>query len=107
MTIEEITALLMRIQIIDNRKVDRAVVLEWETDLAGVDDFPAAMEAVTMHRLESTEWLVPAHIHRNVERIRLAAFGPQTDEWGNEVAGDSGALQALGRLREVRLAVTS
>lgn len=99
MTIEQITALLMRIQIIDNRRIDKAVLLEWEVDLAGVDDFPAAMEAVTMHRAESSEWLLPVHIRRNVERIRLAAFGWQMDEWGNVIEPDHAAVAALRRVR--------
>ena len=107
MNLEQITALLMRIQIIDNRKIDKAVLLEWEVDLAGVDDFAAAMEAVTMHRAESSEWLLPVHIRRNVERIRLAAFGPQTDEWGNEIEPDHVAVAALHRVRGTQGEVTS
>jgi len=107
MNLEQITALLMRIQIIDNRKIDKAVLLEWEVDLAGVDDFAAAMEAVTMHRAESSEWLLPVHIRRNVERIRLAAFGPVEDEWGNVVAPDEAAVAALERLRRPLREVTA
>jgi hypothetical protein len=107
MTIEEITALLMRIQIIDNRKIDKAVLLEWEVDLAEVDDYPAAMEAVTMHRTESKEWLLPVHIRQNVERMRIAAFGPVEDEWGNVVAPDETAVAALQRLRRPLREVTA
>lgn len=102
MTLEEITALLMRVQIIDNRKIDKAVLLEWEVDLAGVDDFPAAMEAVTMHRIESREWLLPVHVRENVERIRVAGFGPVEDEWGNVLPPDEVAVAALERLRHPR-----
>lgn len=106
MNVEQITALLMRMQIIDQRPVDRAVVLEWEADLVGVDDFPAAMEAITLHRSESPSRLTPFHIRQGVERIHAAAV-PRTDEWGNELEPDRGALAALARLGRTPREITS
>ncbi|MBN9176090.1 MAG: hypothetical protein J0I43_01790 [Microbacterium sp.] len=106
MNVEQITALLMRMQIIDQRPVDRAVVLEWEADLVGVDDFAAAMEAITMHRSESAARLMPFHIRQGVERIHAAAL-PREDEWGNRLEPDRVAVAALERLGRVPREVTA
>jgi hypothetical protein len=67
----EAAALLTKIQLGDNREVTDLVVKEWFDTLW---DFDVAdcMEAVTMHRRESVEYLQPAHIIGNVKRIREA-----------------------------------
>lgn len=106
MNVEQITALLMRMQLIDQRPVDRAVVLEWEADLVGVDDFPAAMEAITLHRSESAARLMPFHVRQGVDRIHAAAVS-RTDEWGNELEPDRAALAALIRLGRTPKAVSA
>lgn len=106
MNVEQITALLMRIQIIDRIPVDRAVVLEWEADLVGVDDFPAAMEAITVHRSESAAPVKPFHIRHGVERIHAAQY-TQHDQFGNELEPDRAAVAALARLGRGQMEVTA
>ena len=105
MNFEETARVLAKIQTIDSRRVDEVVLIEWQDILADTD-VSAALEAVRMHRVESTEWLVPAHILRNVQRIDAARV-TQLDEWGNELPCDDVAAAALARLGGERKAVTS
>ena len=97
----EVGELLARIQLVDNRRVDEAVIEEWHRYLAEVDDFAAAMEAVTLHRMESRSWLMPVDILANIERIRLAGV-ERTDEWGNRIEPDAAAVAALERIQRGR-----
>lgn len=94
--------LLARIQLVDNRRVDEEVIREWQMYLADVDDFPAAMEAVTLHRMASRQWLMPVDVLEGVARIHSADPAP-TDEFGNDLERDEPALAAAAR---IRLAVT-
>lgn len=104
MNLQETGQLLMLIQIVDNRRVDEAVILAWQELLDDVD-FPVAREAVRLHRRESVVWLTPAHVRANVERILSAAEDP-ADELGNPLPVDREALAARRRLGD-RRAVTS
>lgn len=96
MNLQETGQLLMLIQIVDNRKVDEAVILAWQELLDDVE-FGVAREAVRMHRRESTAWLTPAHVRANVQRI-LAAEAGREDEFGNVLPVDGEALAARQRL---------
>lgn len=105
MNLQETTDLLVRIQIIDNRRFEEATVLAWH-ELVEDLDFRIAVEAVRLHFRESTAYLVPAHVRRGVERILLAGLGAREDDYGNTVDVDEPALAAHQRLSGSR-AVTS
>jgi len=105
MNLQETAKLLARAQLIDNRRIDEAVILEWHQYVADIA-LPVALEALTLHRQESTEYLVPAHIVRNVERILTAPESPE-DEWGNPLEPDAGALRARIRATRSMREVTS
>jgi len=59
---------LAKIQLGDNRQVDQLTLEEW-FDTIGHLDFPAAVAGVRLHRQESTEYLMPAHVIRNARRV--------------------------------------
>lgn len=67
----ELTQLLARIAVADNRQVDQLVIAHWR-DTIGDLDYTDAMAAVNMHFRESTAYLLPAHIVENVKRISKA-----------------------------------
>jgi hypothetical protein len=71
MNAEQVAAVLAKIQLGDNRLTDSAglVLAEW-VDSIGDLDFDDAVEAVRMHRQESTVYLQPAHVRANVRRVR-------------------------------------
>lgn len=66
MTEAECAKVLAKIQLIDNRQVDRLNLAEW-FDSIGHLDFQAAIAAVRVHRQTSTDYLQPGHIVRIVE----------------------------------------
>jgi hypothetical protein len=103
MTPDEVVKVLARIQMDDNRQVDRVVVQSWVEEIGDLD-FTDALEAVILHRKTTTEWLMAAHVRQNVrliqaERARLervsrprrverrvitldrAAFDAETEKW--------------------------
>ncbi|GGH34015.1 hypothetical protein [Microbacterium album] len=100
MNIQQTNELLLRIQVIDNRQIGDSTVLAWHELVADLD-YDVAVEAVRMHRMESKEYLVPAHVRANAERIRLAGI-ERTDEWGNRIEPDAAAVAALERIRRGR-----
>lgn len=65
----ELKQVLAKIQLGDSRQVDALVLREW-FDTIGDLDLGDCLQAVTMHRRESTAYLLPAHIVANVKRIR-------------------------------------
>jgi hypothetical protein len=69
MTVEECKQLLAKIQLGDNRQVDRLVILEW-FETIGHLKFEDARGAVTLHRQESTEYLTAAHVCAGARRVR-------------------------------------
>ncbi|KRC52142.1 hypothetical protein ASE16_03580 [Leifsonia sp. Root227] len=71
MNIQETAAVLAKIKIGDNREIDsKGIVLrEWHQEIGHLD-YQDALEAVVMHRRESTEYLQAGHIVANVARIR-------------------------------------
>ncbi len=68
MNSHEVAQVLTKIQLGDNRQVDRLVIAEWE-DTIGHLRFEDAIAAVKMHRQESTAYLMPAHVIANARRI--------------------------------------
>lgn len=60
---------LAKVKLLDNRKVDQAVIALWQEALFDVslDD---ALAALHQHSRESTEWLTPAIVMGYVRRYR-------------------------------------
>jgi hypothetical protein len=77
MNAEQVAAVVAKIRIGDNRETSPEVILEW-LDTIGDLNFDDAIEAVRMHRRESTEYLAAAHLRANVKRLQ-AARNPSND----------------------------
>lgn len=69
MTPDEVLDLLTLIAVRDNRTVGRTTAVVWHEDIGDLD-FADCREAVARHYRESTDWLMPATIHRLVKAIR-------------------------------------
>ena len=71
MRFDETAAVLAKIKLGDNRQVDNAglVLNEWH-DAIGDLEYTDAIAAVVLHRRESTEYLMPAHIRMGARRAR-------------------------------------
>jgi len=69
MNVEECKQVLAKIQLGDNRQVDRLVILEW-FETIGHLEFEDARGAVTLHRQESTDYLTAAHVCAGARRVR-------------------------------------
>jgi hypothetical protein len=69
LTPDEVVKVLARVQMDDNRQVDRVVVQAWIQEIGHLD-FEDALEAVVMHRKSTPAWLMAAHICENVRLIR-------------------------------------
>ena len=69
MNSDEVTMLLTRIQVLDNRQVDRLTIEAW-TPLMEDIDYSEAVDAVNKHFHTSTAYLVPAHIVAGVVAAR-------------------------------------
>lgn len=76
MNTAELTALLGRIQILDNRQVDALTIEAWTPLMADVP-YDAAVRAVNDHFRTSTAYLQPAHIVQAVQASRRLAL-PET-----------------------------
>lgn len=70
MNFSETSDLLTYVARVDNRRHDDATVIAWQGLLADLDARDATT-AVTQHFQESTEYLMPVHIRRRAERIRI------------------------------------
>lgn len=86
----ELTQLLARIAIADNRQVDQLVMAHWR-DTIGDLDYTDSMAAVNMHFRESTAYLLPAHIVENVRRIRSVRADEEKAKALSESAPDEAA----------------
>jgi hypothetical protein len=75
---QETAALLVKIQLGDNREVTDLVVREWHDTIEHLE-YTDCVEAVTLHRRESTEYMQPAHVVRLVKRIREERARSQDD----------------------------
>lgn len=76
MNIEQLTVLIARIQVLDNRQVDELTIQAWSPLMADVD-YGDAVAAVNEHFRTSTAYLQPAHIIQAVARARRAIL-PET-----------------------------
>ena len=65
----EVAKLLTVASGVDNRKVTPEVVEVW-FPILGYLDFEPSLEALKLHFAETTDWLLPAHIIRNVARVK-------------------------------------
>lgn len=96
---EEIAAVVAKVKLGDNREVNELVLREW-FDTIGHLRFQDAVEAVTMHRQESTDYLMPVHIVRNVRRIvdarveQMKALESRTEFAGDPAPENMAALEA-------------
>lgn len=61
MNVSETATLLGKIQVGDNRDVSDVVVAEWHNTIGHLN-FADAVEAVRLHRQNSAEYLMPAHV---------------------------------------------
>lgn len=77
MNAEEVAKVLAKIRLGDNRETSRETLLEWMDNIGDLD-YQDAIEAVRMHRKESTAYLMPAHIRDNVKAIK-ALRNPSND----------------------------
>lgn len=70
---QEVTMLLARIQVLDNRQVDALTIEAWGPLMADVP-YAAAITAVNDHLRESGAYLLPSHIVAGVRQARRAAL---------------------------------
>jgi hypothetical protein len=82
---QECATVLAKIQLGDNRQVDKLTLEEW-FDTIGHLPFGAAIDAVRLHRQESTDYLQPAHVIRNVRRLQERALPPRREITAAECA---------------------
>ena len=73
MSLQELTMLLARIQVLDNRQVDQLTIEAWEPLMEGVE-YADAVAAVNAHFRESTEYLKPAHIINGIYAARMRSL---------------------------------
>lgn len=66
----ETAKLLTIASMIDNRTVAPETVEAWH-DVLGHLPYGLAKEAMSLHRRESTDYLMPAHITKNLPRVKL------------------------------------
>lgn len=69
MNTDELTMLLARIQVLDNRQVDQLTIEAWSPLMFDIT-YPDAVGAVNAHFRESTAYLQPAHINQRVREAR-------------------------------------
>lgn len=69
MSPDQLKQVVAKIQLGDNRQVDALTLREW-FDTIGHLDAGDALQAVTMHRQESPDYLQPFHIITNARRLR-------------------------------------
>ena len=104
MNILETGKVLGLIAVVDNRHVDAATIAAWH-DLIHDLDFADACEAVRVHRRESTDYLLPAHVRAGVRRIRAARLSAVPDPLPDVDPDDVPAYQL--RRRQMRAVIAS
>lgn len=114
MNTQELTALLGRIQVLDNRQVDEITLQAWEPLVANVD-YEDAVEAVNAHFRTSDRYLLPVHVvegsktfctRRITRRSRIASrriveLGGKAPVYWNDAPRASEELAALGKRIEL------
>lgn len=93
MNIEQTAVILAKVAALDNRNDTDAAVLAWHEAIGDLD-YRDALEAVAIHRRESTEYLMPAHIRRIAAQLRK--------ERGDRNAKDERAAEIQEFVRDVR-----
>jgi hypothetical protein len=61
MNVQQVTAVLTKIQALDNRQVDELTITAW-TEMIGDLEYRDALDAVARHFRDSTSYLQPAHV---------------------------------------------
>lgn len=79
----------------DNRSTDDAMAVYWQNLLPDIR-IQDALEAVAIHRRESTAWLQPAHIVHLVQKIRAQRIDAANIVY--EPIGNETARQVLDRI---------
>lgn len=69
MTPEETKQVLAKAAITDHRTVDLVSIRAWH-EIIGHLDYAEVIDALTLHRRETSEYLQPAHIVSGVRRVR-------------------------------------
>ena len=69
----------------DGRTVSQAVARVWADDLSRVS-LEDAVVAARLHYQESTDWLLPAHVVRNVKRSHETRLPPRAEITAAECA---------------------
>lgn len=78
----ELTLLLTRIQVLDNRQVDQLTIEAWADVLPDWLTLEDATTAVNQHFATSTEYLKPAHIVTAAQRARSDRRSLEADDYG-------------------------
>lgn len=113
MNTAELTALLGRIQVLDNRQVDEMTLQAWEP-LIGDLDYEDAVAGVNAHFRHSTDYLKPAHVRSRAKRAktereerqrgiavrRLRALGGEAPRYAMNAWQRNQALTKAGALIE-------
>ena len=88
MTLDECKQVLTKIQLGDNRQVDRLVILEW-FDNIGQLDYHEAIAAVRAHRQnEPDKYLSPGHIIQQVKRMRQGQADTTPEKYKQLMSGE-------------------
>lgn len=95
MNLQDANKLLTAIAVGDNRKVDDVAIAYWAGLLYDIR-LADALQAVAVHRRESTEWLQPAHIVRLVRAERTRRIDAANIVY--EPIGEENARQFLDRV---------
>jgi hypothetical protein len=75
---QQCATVLAKIQLGDNRQADKLTLDEW-FDTIGHLAFDDAIAGVRMHRQESTDYLMPAHVIRNAHRASESRLPPRRE----------------------------
>jgi len=70
MNSDQLKQVLTKIHVGDKRDVDLVVLAYWDELIGGLD-VRDALEGVSMHRRESADYLMPAHVIANAKRAKL------------------------------------
>jgi hypothetical protein len=100
---QQIGQLLTEAALIDNRAITPALVQIWHKYLEPFE-YADAVAALDWHRINSTEYLVPAHITAGIRRIRAERLAhTPTPPPAPEIAAD--AKRGLSTLRQAVKAI--
>jgi hypothetical protein len=107
MTPDQTKMILAKAALIDNRIIDIHVIKAWH-EVIGRFDYEDAIAALTLHRQNSTEYLLPAHIKDNIRSAKLMRASNEARQRAIEVTRARELLAAQGeeatpvRLQELR-----